>query len=526
MRLIFTLFFVLLFSVKIKTQAQPTITLTEFASGLTTVVDITNCGDERLFAVQKGGKIKIVDLNGNVTATPFLDIDPKVKSNGNEQGLLGLAFHPDYATNGYLYVNYTRETDAATVVARYERDPNDPNKALPDSELILLVIDQPYSNHNGGCIKFGPDGYLYIGMGDGGSGGDPDNYAQNPLEHLGKMLRIDVDNGNPYGIPASNPYYGQTDTLPEIWALGLRNPWRFSFDALLGDMWIGDVGQGNLEEVDYQPAASTGAINYGWRCKEGTATYNAGTCVGLGTLTDPVFEFSHANGNCSITGGFVYRGVQFGDMYGYYLVTDYCSGRFWALYPDGPNSFDSYDLGVFNTYQYVGLGEDIYGELYIAGHSSNKVYKISEANDCNPIARIISPGGVVCEGDYVYAQAGKGFTYTFYVNNVAQTPQSDPFYPVLQGINSYKVKVTNTNNCSNTSSAIFINGKDTPSPVISGPTEACLGVTATYSVENKAGFIYQWTVTGGTIVSGQGSSSIVVNWVSSNGTIDVVVTNP
>jgi glucose/arabinose dehydrogenase len=247
------------------------VNLVPLYSGLNNPVGIYHCNDNRLFVLEQSqGDIEIIDTNG-VYIGKFLDLTSLI-STGGERGLLGMAFHPDYLSNGYFYVNYTNLA-GNTVIARYTVSAN-PNVANASSAFILLTITQDFSNHNGGHIAFGPDGYLYIGMGDGGSGGDPNNRAQNPLSRLGKMLRIDVDNGTPYGIPASNPYFGQTDTLPEIWAMGMRNPWKFSFDELTGDMWIGDVGQNAQEEIDFEPAGSPGGSNWGWRCYEGLNAYS------------------------------------------------------------------------------------------------------------------------------------------------------------------------------------------------------------------------------------------------------------
>ncbi len=308
---------------------QDTIQLQLVASGLARPVDVTAPpGDRgRIFVVEKTGYVRIVTIvNGVYTllATPFLNIDPLVGSSGNEQGLLGLAFHPDYASNGYFFLNYT-DNSGDTVIARYTVSAGDPNQANPASAQVVLTVDQPYSNHNGGQLQFGPDGYLVIGLGDGGSGGDPGDRSQNPGVLLGKMLRIDVDS-LPYTIPASNPFVGTSLPLDEIWALGVRNPWRYSFDRLTGDLWIGDVGQGSWEEIDLEPAGDPGGRNWGWRCKEGTHVFDtSGNCPSdLGVLDDPIYEYSHAAGDCSLTGGYVYRGSPNSSYFGRYLFADYC----------------------------------------------------------------------------------------------------------------------------------------------------------------------------------------------------------
>ena len=278
------------------------------ASGLDHPIQVTHAGDgsDRLFVVEQPGRIWIVK-DGAVLPTPFLDLRSAVVY-GGERGLLGLAFHPEYSANGLFYASYTRAADGASVVARYRVSPSDPDVADPGSELPLLTIAQPYENHNGGQILFGPeDGYLYIGLGDGGSGGDPLDHGQNTNTLLGAMLRLNVDSGAPYAIPPDNPYVGRPG-LDEIWAIGLRNPWRFSFDRENGDLYIGGVGQNLWEEIDYQAAGTPGGVNFGWRCKEGTHDYIfAGDCA-TAQLTDPIAEYSHTVGY-SVSGGFVYRGV-------------------------------------------------------------------------------------------------------------------------------------------------------------------------------------------------------------------------
>ncbi len=370
MKLLFFVFFLLSF---INADAQ--LVLESYAIGLSQPVDITHAGDDRIFVVERAGRIRIVQ-DGDVFPNPFLDITNKVNDNPNERGLLGLAFHPDYVNNGYFYVNYTR-SDGDTRISRFTVA-NDPNTADPGSELILMEVAQPYWNHDGGCLKFGPDGFLYIGLGDGGSGGDPGNRAQNPQVLLGKMLRIDVDNGTPYGIPASNPFVGNNDVLDEIWALGLRNPWRFSFDSETNDLWIGDVGQNVWEEIDFQPANSTGGENYGWRCYEGDAVYNNSGCGPAGDYVFPVLDYSHGNfEHCSVTGGYVYRGCNNPDLVGHYIYADYCSGVFWSIVPDGLGGWTNTQVANYPGYDISTFGEDVHGELYAARLGNGRIYKIS-----------------------------------------------------------------------------------------------------------------------------------------------------
>ena len=360
---------------------QATIQLQRVASGLVRPVDITAPkGDRgRLFIVEKTGYLRIVTIVGGVytlLATPFLNIDPLVGSSGSEQGLLGLAFHPNYASNGYFYVNYT-DNAGDTVVARYRVSTGDPNLADPASAQIVLTVDQPYSNHNGGQLQFGPDGYLYIGLGDGGSGGDPGDRSQNPGELLGKMLRIDVHSGSPYAIPPSNPFVGPGNPLDEIWALGLRNPWRYSFDRLTGDLWIGDVGQNAWEEVNLEPAGDPGGRNWGWRCKEGTHIYDlSGNCpTDLSVLDDPIYEYSHSDG-ISITGGYVYRGSPNSAYFGQYFFADYAvgsqvrtlhhNGNAWVRTDHTLAAPSGQSLSVLTSF-----GEDAIGNLYATDYASS-----------------------------------------------------------------------------------------------------------------------------------------------------------
>ncbi len=359
----------------------PELELIQVASGLQTPVVVTNAGDgsNRLFIVEKLGRIRIVE-NGVLLATPFVDLDSIVNSSGNEQGLLGLAFHPNYEVNGYFYVNYT-DANGDTVISRFSVTPGDPNIADPGSEFEILSIAQPFSNHNGGEIQFGPDGYLYIGTGDGGSGGDPGDRAQNLAILLGKMLRIDIDNPAPpldYGIPADNPFVGTAGVAEEIWAYGLRNPWRFSFDRATGDMFIGDVGQNLYEEIDFQPASSSGGENWGWRCYEASHPYNLVGCGPVGDHEMPILEYTHASGRCSVTGGYRYRGSAAPGLRGAYLFGDYCSGDVWAaVYDATAGAWSAVDLDFpQNLFSLRTFGEDEEGNVHVS--AGGAVYLISE----------------------------------------------------------------------------------------------------------------------------------------------------
>jgi len=345
-----------------------------FASGLTSPVCIVNAGDSRLFVADQRGYIRIFSSSGILNAQAFLDLTNRVVY-GGEQGLLGIAFHPNFKTNGYFFVNYIGNGDS-THISRFKVSTGNANVADPQSEVKLMTIFQPYNNHNGGDLKFGPDGYLYIGLGDGGSGGDPGNRAQNPKEFLGKMLRIDVDHGNPYAIPATNPFNNSTITKGEIWALGLRNPWRFSFDRLTGDLWIADVGQNAYEEIDFQNVDSKGGENYGWRCYEGNQAYNSSGCSSANLITFPIYTYPHGD-ECSVTGGYVYRGSSSSPYYGSYFFADYCSDRIWTLHKVSVNWVKE-DFGQFTGNNFSTFGEDVNGQLYIAGVRSGNIYKIND----------------------------------------------------------------------------------------------------------------------------------------------------
>lgn len=348
----------------------------QLVDGLENPVHITHAGDgsDRLFIVEQLGRVRIVQ-NGSLLTTPFLDIANRVSSDG-EQGLLSIAFSPRYSQTGHVYVNYTN-TDGDTVIARY-RVGRDANQLNPNSEVILLTIEQPFANHNGGQLAFGPDGYLYVGMGDGGSGGDPQNNAQDPASLLGKILRINVESdGNTFSIPTNNPFLTDNDPTDairdEIWALGLRNPWRFSFDRETGDLYIADVGQSNREEVNVQFAASPGGENYGWRVFEGTERYTPTDPVPT-NLVFPVAEYDHDEGR-SITGGFVYRGPVDSDLTGVYLYGDFVNGRIWGLQRQG----DQWETSLLldTAFGISTFGEDEAGNLYVADFFEGIIYAIA-----------------------------------------------------------------------------------------------------------------------------------------------------
>jgi glucose/arabinose dehydrogenase len=352
----------------------PEISLQLLYSGFTSPVHIANAGDgsNRLFVVEQPGEIIIID-GDSIIPTPFLDITSKVLF-GGERGLLSVAFPPDYSNKGYFYVSYTRKPDGTSVVSRFRVDPDNADLALALSEEIILTVNQPYSNHNGGQIAFGPDNFFYIGFGDGGSGGDPDGNGQNTSTLLGKILRIDVESGNnPYSVPDSNPFVGQAGYSPEIWALGLRNPWRFSFDRQNGDLFIADVGQNSWEEIDFQSHTSSGGENYGWNIMEGAHCFDAEPCD-QSNLILPVFEYDHTQG-FSITGGFVYRGTQFGGMHGIYYFGDYVNGKVWGLQMINEEWESRLLLDTAINISSFGESED--GKLLIIDINGN-IYEIQE----------------------------------------------------------------------------------------------------------------------------------------------------
>ena len=332
------------------------------ASGLNRPVDIQPANDDssRLFIIEKLGYIRVYQ-NGQLLDVPFLDITDRVNDSGNEMGLLGLAFHPDYEQNGFFYVNYTGD-GGNTRISRFQASGN---FADSNSETVLLLIEQPFPNHNGGALAFGLDGYLYAGLGDGGLAGDPYKNGQNTTSLLGKILRIDVNNGNPYAVPSDNPFGN------EVWAYGLRNPWRISFDSATGDLWIGDVGQGDWEEIDYLPAGSLGGANFGWSIMEGNHGYDGEAQPGL---ILPAAEYSHNESGCSVTGGYVYRGSM-SEWNGIYLYGDYCRGTVWGLILSeaGWQFQVMFETGVTIT----SFGQDESGEIYLASDNGS-VYHLTK----------------------------------------------------------------------------------------------------------------------------------------------------
>jgi len=418
------------------------VSLNEVANGFDFPVAIANAGDERLFIVERGGVIKVLNESYILEETPFLDISDIVPTNA-ERGLLGLAFHPNYSENGYLFVFYS-SLDGPSVIERYQVSEEDFNVADATSGMIILQLDQPSAFHNGGDLAFGPDGYLYLPIGDGG----PWINAQNTETFLGKVLRIDVDGAMPYAIPDDNPFINDPGILNEIWAIGLRNPWRFSFDALTGDMWIGDVGPSSWEEINYESATSEGGLNYGWRCMEGFDEVEFVDCDEDLILEFPVEVISHEDGACSVIGGYVYRGDAFPELYGKYFFTDYCTGQFAFIEPDLDEDWSMHQIMDPQGLGWTTFGEDYQNELFVA-NSDGSIYRLED--ECVNFNAI-----VIMDGDQLLASEGTYYTW-FLSGEVIEGANEQVYIPLVNG--DYSVEVGYLNGCSSISSTIgIING--------------------------------------------------------------------
>lgn len=428
-------------------QVDVDISLVSFATGFDKPVEIASAGDDRLFILEKDGLVRILNADGSIEATPFLNIQSQTSTGGinSEQGLLGMAFHPNYADNGFFYLNYTR-VNGDTRISRFSVTA-DPNIADAGSRFDIMTIDQPYGNHNGGCLRFGPDGYLYIGMGDGGSFEDPLNAGQTMSSLLGKMLRIDVDGAEPYDVPEDNPFVGTSaDTLPEIWASGIRNPWKFSFDSQTGDLWIGDVGQYSWEEIDFQSADSPGGENYGWRCYEGNHSGFGGGCPPISEFVGPVTEYSHAGGACSVTGGVVYRGAAYPMLTGKYFYVDYCSGQFRTVEQNDADEWVVFEVSGQEGFGWTGFGEDNNGEVYVCHQGQGTIYQITDP--CQGQAVDISH-----VGNLLSTPAAS--SYQWYFNGTAIPGATDQSYIIDQD-GSYSVLVETAAGCTIFSEALDV----------------------------------------------------------------------
>ncbi|WP_077921532.1 sorbosone dehydrogenase family protein [Spirosoma sp. 209] len=362
----------------------PVIQLTPYATGLFHPVDLAAINASTFLVGQANGQVRLIS-NGTLNPTPYLDIGNLVQDL-EYNGIFGLCLHPNYASNGYLYVQYFRKSDKAGVVARYTRHATDPNRADPASALIILTIPYPGEGHRSGRMAFGPDGYLYITTGDSergdrGSIGDPNGYAQNLQSPFGKLLRIDVNSGSPYAIPPTNPYASPTDGVPDaLYALGLRNPWRWSFDRLTGDLWIADVGQDGWDELNFMPAGASAPQNYGWRCYEGSHPYISTGCTNTASFVTPLLDYPAYNNNgnrtASITGGFVYRGSRYPSLYGWYVYGDWSQGTIWTLRRNAATGTYQNVTQAATVADLVSFGEGTDGELYVLSFQSGTIYQI------------------------------------------------------------------------------------------------------------------------------------------------------
>ncbi len=445
-------------------NAQPQLDVELLSSGFNSPVGLVNAGDERLFVIEQRGHVQILDQEGIKAETPFLDLSDVVSQSGFETGLLGLAFHPAYSETGYFYVNYTRETDGATVVSRFSVDTDNPDQADRESEVQMFTVEQPYSNHNGGQLLFGPDGYLYIALGDGGDAGDPHDNGQDLTTLLGKMLRIDVnaDNDSVYVVPSDNPFVDNEEALGEIWAYGLRNPWRSSFDRHTGDFWIADVGQNDFEEVNFQPTNSSGGENYGWRCYEADTPFNTDNCGDEENYVFPVFDYPHQGEGCSgsVTGGYVYRGAIYSGMFGIFVMADFCTGNVYTITPTS-EGFEGTHVGNFGAGEITSFGEDQYGELYVVMQSAGEIHKLVETGDCNPVAVISSSDtALVVEPDsslMIQTSYNPALAYQWYMNDEPIAGEVQHELEVTEEGN-YSVHVTNPDNgCTSISEPVEVN---------------------------------------------------------------------
>ena len=489
----FSVLLLQLFIAFFATAQLPQLNLVQLATGYASPVDIKSCGDQRIFVVEQKGIIRILYKDGSKQTNPFLDIDARVNNAQDEQGLLGLAFSPNFKQDGNFYVQYTTGPGVDSIrISRFHVMAGDSTQADPASEQVLISYKDVYWNHNGGNLMFGPDGYLYASEGDGGSGDDPNGNGQNKNTWFAKVLRIDVSNQAGYSIPASNPFVGVANTKPEIWAYGLRNPWRCSFDKITGDMWIGDVGQNTYEEIDFQAAGSAGGQNYGWRCREGLhvcPTSNTSGCPSSG-FVDPVAEISHGSGSCSVTGGYVYRGTQYGKLFGLYLFTDYCDGSFWTIKKTG-NTFDVDTLQNFSNYQYTTFGQDDLGELYVgyrgsATGTTGRIYKITETTNCNPVAFITYKDTLEgCRPLIISALQGDTLAYQWY-NSSGIIGGATSYQLNVPQSGWYKVKVSKTLHagCEAMSDSVYVNLFDTTALTVNVITSTHCVNEATFDLAN------------------------------------------
>lgn len=457
---------------------SPEIALQQWSPSLVGCTDITHCGDSRLFVAKQEGRIRIITDSMQLLPTVFLTIMDSVNDAGNEQGLLGLAFDPDYANNRYFYVYYIGGTGPGyTKISRFQTSQNNPDSAARNSEHTIYIWPQPASNHNGGDLAFGPDGYLYASLGDGGSAGDPWDNAQDLSDPLGEIIRLDVsDPDTTFIVPPTNPFVNSAsgDTLPEIWASGLRNPFRFGFDALTGDVWIGDVGQNAYEEVDFWPAGDNSGPNFGWRCYEGDQPYNTLGCGPYGDYNAPVSVHPQADqGWCSVIGGRVYRGTQYPQLYGEYIYTDYCGGQYYGLRPDGNGGWNKRQLAE-SFFGFSSIGENHQGELFATNIGDDKVYKI--VDPCTMDAPVLTVNGL-------WLESTSGVNYWWYLNgNLISGANLQAYEPSQSG--TYYVVVDMGGQCSlasDTVSFIYTGiGVQEHSPLVLAPNPSADATTVSF----------------------------------------------
>ncbi len=481
-KLYFASLFILLFSVKSYSQ----LSLVTFSTGFTQPVDIKNAGadDSRLFIVERLGYIKIIDSTGAHRPGIFLDIHTKVETAYNERGLLGLAFPPDYHTTGYFYCYYTQKTTGRIHVSRFSVSASNPDSAVSSSEQVLLDIYHWNLNHDGGDLNFGPDGYLYIGTGDGGSQNDPGNRSQNLDTLMGKLMRIDVSGGGAYTIPSTNPFVG-VHGRDEIWAYGLRNPWRWSFDRWNGDIWIGDVGQDHWEEVDYQRSSSHGGENYGWHCYEGLVQNTAASpnCT-ITNKVDPILVKNHTTGMKAIIGGYVYRGAKFSGLFGKYFYTDNITSAIGirSITHVGNNFYDS--AAVSANGSFTSMGEDAFGELYVANYGAGTTGTGTilrfQGQTCLPVAYISDRDTLFVCGALsttLHTPNGNGFHYVWSWSGGPVAGDTSSI-SITQG-GDYHVTVIDTSACLNTSSTVHVS-------FVTAPVVSFSGLDTLYCIYNSA----------------------------------------
>ena len=435
-----------------------------FVSGINLPIDLKHCGDDRLFVADRAGRIRVINADGTLRVTPFLNITSKISSAGGEEGFLGMAFGPDYKISGKFYVNYTARISGqlTTVVEEYKVSAADSNVADLSSALTMLTQSQPFSNHNGGNLMFGKDGYLYINLGDGGSGGDPFGNGQNKTTFLGKILRIDVSNSSPaqpYVVPLSNPFYVDTTTgiKKEIWAYGVRNPFRSSVDRITGDLWIADVGQGAHEEIDYQPANDSGGRNYGWNIMEGNFCYRPATGCNSTGLSLPVYDYPHTVG-FSIIGGYVFRSAQSKSLFGTYIFADYVSRWVDGIRQSGgvlSGNVTHLITAAEARGNPVSFGEDRYGDQYILFNGNSTVYKLQDTSNLRRPKAYFTPMIQGAGSFLLQGLQGKGFTYQWLKNNVVIPGATSPDY-TTSATGRYTLEVTDTLNFKDTSDVFLL----------------------------------------------------------------------